>query len=40
MLKKLINQSEGSQVEMNDSALRDIIPSNDLVNPKVKFQFY
>lgn len=35
MFKKLINRSESSQVEINDSALRDIIPSNDTVNIKV-----
>jgi hypothetical protein len=36
MLKKLINRSESSQVDMNDSALRDIIPSNDVISTKVK----
>jgi hypothetical protein len=38
MLKKLINRNEGSQVEMNDSALRDIIPSNDMTITKVKLR--
>lgn len=35
MFKKLINRSESSQVEINDSALRDIIPSNDIANAQV-----
>jgi hypothetical protein len=38
MLKKLINRNEGSQLEMNDSALRDIIPSNDMTIIKVKLR--
>lgn len=33
--KKLIERSEQSQMESNDSILRDIIPSNDEENTKV-----
>ena len=39
MFKKLINRSESSQIEINDSALRDIIPSNDGDITKVILKF-
>jgi hypothetical protein len=40
MFKKLINRSESGQVELNDSVLRDIIPSNDVDVTKVEFYLY
>jgi hypothetical protein len=37
MMKKLVNRSQSTQIDVNDTVLRDIIPSNDLIITKVKF---
>jgi len=38
MLKKFIKRTENNEVIMSDSALRDIIPSNDVAITQVTFE--